>query len=278
MDAVKTKSPAEIKDPSVKDLGTFVAEKFKERNLAGVNSHAEPVTPRVSFYTKYGKRFIDICCGAVGLIVFFPVNLVLGLCTFFDVGRPIFFKQSRAGKDGKAFNLYKFRNMTNAKDEHGNLLPPSQRVTKFGQFVRKYSLDELLNFWSVFKGDMSIIGPRPLPMTFMDRYSDRHKMRHAVKPGLECPDLRADGHVRLYHEQFENDVWYAENISLKVDIQMIIGLFKMVFNRKERGDHAKVGGGEFLGYNDDGIATSMRRIPQEYIDEYEAYCKECEVL
>ena len=233
------------------------------------NEHSVPVHPRKSFYAKYIKRIIDLIIVIPVFLILLPINLIIGIVTFFDVGSPIFFKQKRTGKDGKPFNLVKFRNMTNDKDVFGNLLPPSQRVTKWGAFVRKYSLDELLNFWSILKGDMTIIGPRPLPSSFDERYSDRHKMRTVVKPGLECPSVDAKTSVRLYQEQFENDIWYVENISFVTDVKMIIALVKLVFNSKERGDHATVGGGDFVGYDDDGIAFSMRRIPQKYEEAYQ---------
>lgn len=239
----------------------------KNREIA--NKQSLPVKPKNSFYAKYVKRIIDLIIVIPVFIILLPVNLLIGVVTFFDVGTPVFFKQQRTGKDGKTFNLIKFRNMTNAKDEFGNLLPPNQRVTKWGAFVRKYSLDELLNFWSILKGDMTIIGPRPLPSSFDERYSDRHKMRTAVKPGLECPSLDSKTSVRLYQEQFENDIWYVEHISFITDIKMVIALILLVFNSKERDDHAKVGGGDFVGYDDNGIAFSMRRIPEKYEKAYQ---------
>ena len=134
--------------------------------------------------------------------------------------------------NGKTFTLVKFRNMTNATDENGNLLPANQRVTKMGEFVRKTSLDELMNFWSVFKGDMSLIGPRPLATNYTSRFSERHKRRDAVRPGLECPFLTPSDHKRTWTEQFENDIYYVENLSFKLDVRMVIALFKAVFDRK----------------------------------------------
>ncbi len=234
-----------------------------------VNEQSAPVHPKKSFYASYIKRLIDLIIVIPVFIILLPINLIIGVVTFFDVGVPIFFKQKRTGKDGKPFYLVKFRNMTNDKDEYGNLLPPSQRVTKWGAFVRKYSLDELLNFWSILKGDMTIIGPRPLPSSFGERYSERHKMRTAVRPGLECPSVDAKTSVRMYQEQFENDIWYVENISFLTDVKMVIALVKLLFNSRERGDHATVGGGDFVGYNDDGIAFSMRRIPEKYERAYQ---------
>lgn len=241
-----------------------IAKMARKDNLENVNKNSSEVVPKQGIYTKYIKRIIDLIIGIPCFLVTLPINLVIGIITFLDVGNPILFKQKRLGKNNKPFTLVKFRNMTNATDEEGNLLPAPQRTTKFGRFVRKTSLDELLNFWFVVKGDMSIIGPRPLPVAFLDRYSERHKMRTAIKPGLECPTIGSDGSTRLYQEQFENDIWYVENVSFLVDCKMVIALFKMVFNRRERADHAKVGGGSFVGYNKDGRAFSMRNIPEEY--------------
>lgn len=258
-------------EKKVEDKGSYIARIAAKDNLKRVNQTSKPVRPRQSLYLKYIKRVIDLAIAVPAFIILLPVNFVIGVITMFDVGFPIFFKQERSGKDGKHFYLVKFRNMTNAKDKNGNLLAPSERVTKFGAFVRKYSLDELLNFWSIIKGDMSLIGPRPLPSSFDERLSERHKMRTAVRPGLECPCINAGSHVRFYQEQFENDIWYVEHASFLVDCQMVISLFKMVFNTKERGDHAKVGGGDFIGYNDKGEAFSMRRIPQRYEQMYQHY-------
>ena len=251
------------------DKCSAIAKMAAEDNLEQVNLYSTPVHPRDSFYAKYIKRLLDLIIVIPIFIVLLPINFVIGIVTFFDVGIPIFFKQQRTGKDGKPFYLVKFRNMTNEKDEYGNLLPPSQRVTKWGAFVRKYSLDELLNFWSILKGDMTIIGPRPLPSSFDERYSNRHRMRTAVKPGLECPSVNSGSSVRLYQEQFENDIWYVENISFQTDIKMTIALMKLVFNSQERSDHASVGGGEFVGYDENGNAFSMRRIPEKYEKAYQ---------
>lgn len=237
-------------------------------NLEAVNRTSAAVLPRNTVYTRCVKRILDIAISFPLFVITLPINLILGIGTFIDVGFPILFKQERLGRRDKPFTLVKFRNMTNDTDEHGNLLPASERTTRFGKFVRKYSLDELLNFWFVLKGDMSIIGPRPLPVSFLSRYSDRHRMRTAVRPGLECPTIGSDGHVRLYQEQFENDVWYVENVSFAVDVRMVLALFGMVFNKRERADHAEVGGGYFVGYDRNGVAFSMRRIPAVYEDEF----------
>ncbi len=242
---------------------------LKEKYLEETNKESLEVHPANNIYSRVIKRFFDIAIASVALTVMFPFNLVFGICTFFDVGSPIFFKQTRSGKDGKPFTLVKFRNMNEKKDEDGKLLPPSQRVTKFGKFMRKYSLDELLNFWSVLKGDMSIIGPRPLPVTFTERMSERHKQRGKVRPGLECPRiLKGDPDICQYQNQFENDIWYVEHVSFITDIRMLILLVKLTLNTKKRSQNAE-GRGYFAGYDRRKIATSLNRFKREYPDEWE---------
>ena len=162
--------------------------------------------------------------------------------------------------------LIKFRNMRNTTDEKGELLPPAQRVTKFGKFVRKTSLDELLNFWSILKGDMSLIGPRPLVPEYTHRYNKRHKQRLAVRPGLECPPRELNNRVWTWQEQFENDVWYVENVSFLTDCKMIVNLIRFALDRKSANARAMAERGTFMGYDLDGIAINLDGVPQEYID------------
>lgn len=246
-----------------------MAEMLRVKNLAHANEIADEVNPKVSFYSRYGKRVIDIVLSAGACALLAPVNLAFAACTFADVGRPIVFKQSRCGLNGKEFVLVKFRNMNNATDEDGKLLPAAERVTEFGRFMRKYSFDELLNFWSVLKGDMSIIGPRPLPVFFHDRMSERHKMRTAVRPGLECPRVihLDEDDLCQYHIQFENDIWYVENISLKTDAKMVLMLIGMVFDFGNRDHRAKGNAASyFVGYDEEGHALSMNTARQMYPD------------
>lgn len=201
-------------------------------------------------YVRYIKRILDIIFSLFALILLLPVNLIIGVCTYIDVGRPIFFRQARSGKDAVDFYIIKFRNMTNEKDEKGNLLPPSKRVTTFGKFVRRTSLDELLNFWSILKGDMSLIGPRPLLPIYVSRYTQRQRLRLAVRPGLECPSTINRGHPRSWEEQFEDEVWYVENISFVTDCKMIFRLIQMVFNRKDTARRGNAQRMEFMGTKD----------------------------
>lgn len=237
-----------------------VANYLHEKYLEHTNAISAPVHPKNTFYTRHGKRILDIMISLPAFIILLPLNAILGVCTFFDVGVPIFFRQTRVGKDEKEFVLVKFRNMNNKKDRDGRLLPPSQRVTKFGKIVRKLSLDELLNFWSVLKGDMSIIGPRPQPIFLYERMSDRHKMRTAVRPGLECPRVIELDYVDTcrYQRTFENDIWYVENVSFLQDLRLLFLLIKMVFSLGKRSEQAAGEGvSYFVGYDSDGHAMSM---------------------
>lgn len=242
-----------------------VAELLAKDRLPIINEGLEDVVPSNTLYARYGKRFIDIIVSGLALIVCIPVNLIVGTITYFDVGRPIFFKQVRTGKDAKPFVILKFRNMRNTTDERGELLPASQRVTKFGKFVRLTSIDELWNFWSIFKGDMSVLGPRPLVPEYVVRYNKRHKMRLAVRPGLECPPRQLGGSW-TWADQFDNDVWYVENLSFKTDCMMFINLIKFTFDRKSSAVRANAKRGIFMGYDFDGNSIGLDEVPQSYID------------
>lgn len=242
-----------------------IAKWLAEDHLPAINSMQTPVCPRQSIYSKYIKRLIDILVALLALVITLPINILLGIITFFDVGKPIFFKQKRLGLHGETFEIIKFRNMKNTTDERGELLPPSERVTRWGKFVRKSSLDELLNFWSILKGDMSIIGPRPLLPEHYSRFSDRHKARFFVRPGLECPPREKLDHVWTWQEQFENDVWYVEHVSFKTDLHMFIRLIQFALDRKSTTARANVKRGIFMGYDKNGIAINLNEVPDKYI-------------
>ena len=230
-----------------------------------VSIPVESIAVKRSFYAKYGKRLLDIIVGGTAFLIALPINLIIGIVTFFDVGRPIFFSQERIGKDGKPFKLTKFRNMTNETNEDGILLPPEQRITKWGSFVRKTSLDELLNLWNVVKGDMSIIGPRPLTRKYYERFNDYHQQRHMIRPGLECPFHDKKCAKLGWQGRFDNDVWYVENVSFSTDIKMFFYLIKKVLSKKERAESASGQTGEFIGYSPDGTVMNEFNIPRKYL-------------
>lgn len=237
------------------------AQYLRERNLVYVNSTSQEVHSRDTIYTRYMKRVLDILIAFPAVVILLPINMLFAVCTYFDVGHPIFFRQTRVGKDEKRFVIIKFRNMNEKKDADGKMLPPSQRVTKFGYFMRKFSLDELLNFWSVLKGDMSIIGPRPMPVFLHERLSDRHRMRTAVRPGLECPRvIHIENEEQFkYQRTYENDIWYVEHVSFLLDVKMLFMLVRMVFSFKKRNNQAAGQGvSYFVGYSDNGYALGMR--------------------
>lgn len=243
-----------------------IADWLAEERLDKVNVLCEHVSYKETFYSKYLKRAIDILISLIALLLVLPVNLVIGIITFFDVGSPIFFMQERIGRNGRAFKIVKFRNMKETRDKNGELLPPDQRVTKWGKFVRRTSLDELLNFYSVLKGDMSLIGPRPLPPEYLHRYNVRHKMRLAVRPGLECPPKNRLDHVRTWQERFENDLWYVEHVSFITDCRVLIRLVQFALNRNNTHARAESTGGTFMGYDDNGVAIDLDHVPEEFID------------
>jgi Sugar transferases involved in lipopolysaccharide synthesis len=245
-----------------------IAEYIKRDNLDAVNKAVGEVHVKDTFYTRYGKRALDIVLSLIAFIITSPINLVIAVVTFIDVGRPIFFKQTRIGMNGKKFIIYKFRNMTNDTDDHGELLPPSQRVTKWGKFVRKTSLDELLNFISILKGDMTIIGPRPLLDYYVGRLNDRHKMMYAVRPGLECPTLHKVGHALSWQERLDNYVWYLENCSLVTDIKLMTRIVELAFDRKATAKREKATNGGIMGYDVNGNVISTMAVPESFVDEF----------
>lgn len=245
-----------------------IAGYIKRDNLSAVNQKIQPVHVKENFYTRYGKRLVDIVVALFVLILTAPINLLIAIVTFFDVGSPILFKQQRIGKDQKKFILYKFRNMTNDTDVNGELLPPSERVTKWGGFVRKTSLDELLNFVSILNGSMSLIGPRPLLDYYAERLNDRHKMMYAVRPGLECPTLKKLDHPLSWQERLDNYVWYVENCSLSIDIKLAFRIVQMAFDKKCVALRASANHGGLMGYDLDGNVIYTKAVPDQFIEEF----------
>ncbi len=178
-------------------------------------------------YTRTGKRTLDIFLSGLAIICLSPLLMLVYVLELHFHGKPAIYKTRRPGKDGKIFELYKFRSMTNERDKKGLLLPESQRLTKFGIFLRKTSLDELAGLFNVLKGDMSIIGPRPLLIEYLPLYNERHSKRHLVKPGLACVRIMpSESKTWTWGEQFENDIWYIEHLSFITDLKMVFAVFK----------------------------------------------------
>ena len=194
-------------------------------------------TPKNSLYSRYIKRGLDIFLSGMAILALSPVLLVIIILELIYHGRPIFYVDKRPGKDGKIFGLYKFRSMTNACDEDGNLLHPSLRITKFGRFLRRTSLDELAGLFNVFNGTISIIGPRPLMVDYLPLYNERHRYRHAVRPGLACWNLNGGDDLTAeawtWNTQFESDIYYVENVSFWLDVRMVFKTIKVLFAKNE---------------------------------------------
>lgn len=183
-------------------------------------------------YAKYIKRILDLILSLMALILLMPLMLIIGILVAINLGNPIIFKQKRPGKDEKIFTLYKFRTMTDEKDEKGKLLPDSQRLTKFGKFLRSTSLDELPELINILKGDMSIVGPRPLLVEYLKLYNEEQKHRHDVRPGLTGLAQTSGRNAITWEEKFEKDIEYVHNISFIGDVKIIIKTAIKVFKRE----------------------------------------------
>lgn len=178
-----------------------------------------------TIYTVLLKRLLDILLSGVAIIIMSPVLLILCVLELIFHGWPIVYVQERPGLNGKIFKMYKFRSMTNETNDEGVLLPGEQRVTKFGKFIRRFSLDELPELFCIFMGKMSIIGPRALLPEYLKYYTPRHMMRHAVRPGFACVPLKPIK-TWTWNDQFENDIFYVENISFMLDLKMVFAVVR----------------------------------------------------
>ena len=167
------------------------------------------------------KNISDAIVSILGLLILSPVLLLVGFIVFFNLGFPIFFKQKRPGLKGISFEFYKFRTMSNEKDKTGNLLDDKDRLTSFGKFLRKTSLDELPSLWNVLKGDMSLVGPRPLLMEYLPLYSKEQMRRHEVKPGITGWAQINGRNTISWDEKFKLDVWYVDNQSIWLDTKIL---------------------------------------------------------
>lgn len=241
-----------------------IAEYLYEKNLERVNSLAFNVAAsKKAFYSTYLKRLIDLVISLSLCVILFPLFIFGFLGTWFTIGHPIIFKQTRMGKNLIPFVMYKFRSMTNTVDKNGKMIPMEKRVTSFGKLLRETSIDELPQLINIIRGDMSLIGPRALPMFYYERMSKKHKMRTLVKPGLECPfsfipNLEGgDEEDYQFQIKYENDIKYVESISFKYDIKMLVLLIKLTFSKKDREIHA-IQGTNFVGYDKKGRAVSLR--------------------
>lgn len=188
------------------------------------------------FYNPFFKRVCDIVCALAVFIFLWPLYLVVAILVKTKLGSPVYFKQVRPGKDGKLFTMYKFRSMTDAKDENGNLLPDGERLTKFGKWLRKTSLDEMPEAINILKGEMSVIGPRPLLVKDYVFFSDEVKRRQNVKPGLSGLAQINGRNGISWEEKFKFDLKYIEHVSLGKDIKIVLSTIFKAFVKKENID------------------------------------------
>lgn len=202
---------------------------------------------KVGVYEKYFKRPLDIVCSGLALIVLSPVMGVTAIFVRKNLGSPVLFSQDRPGKGEKIFRIFKFRTMNDATDSNGNLLPDSERLTKFGSFLRSTSIDELPELWNILRGDMSVVGPRPLLVRYLPRYNERHRHRHDVRPGLTGYAQAHGRNAVSWEDKFEMDVYYTENLSFWMDVSIILQTVKSVLLREGISSETSATMEEFMG-------------------------------
>lgn len=184
-----------------------------------------------TFYDKYIKRSIDFIIALMAIVLVSPILLIIALLVKTKLGSPILFKQERPGLDSEVFTMYKFRTMTDTRNENGELLSDELRLTKFGKMLRATSLDELPELLNILKGDMSIVGPRPLLVRYLPLYNEEQMLRHAVKPGI-TGYAQVNGRNSIsWEEKFKLDIYYVRNISFILDIKIILNTVGTVFKR-----------------------------------------------
>lgn len=198
-------------------------------------------------YEKYVKRILDIFCCITALVLIGWVMIILAVIVRVKHGSPVLFTQDRPGLNGKVFKLYKFRSMTNEKDENGELLPNEKRLTSFGRKLRSTSLDELPEIFNILKGDMSIVGPRPLLVKYLPRYNEEQKHRHDVRPGLTGHAQVNGRNAITWEEKFKLDVDYVNRITFRRDVSIIIKTFMNVIRREGINAAADMTMSEFMG-------------------------------
>lgn len=184
---------------------------------------------KLGFYAKYIKRIFDICISGAALLILSPVLLVIAILVRINMGSPVIFKQQRPGRNEKIFNCYKFRTMTDARDENGELLEEAKRLTKFGLLLRKTSLDELPELVNLFKGDMSLIGPRPLLVKYLPYYLGEEHLRHFVRPGMTgWAQVNGRNYIK-WDQRFAKDVEYVKNLTFGMDVKIFFMTIKSIF-------------------------------------------------
>ena len=203
-----------------------------------------------SFYRHLGKRLSDLSLTITALIFCLPLIALIAILVLIDLGSPVFFRQRRPGLYGQPFILLKFHTMNNARDVQGNLLPDKDRLTRLGKLLRSTSLDELPELFNVLKGDMSLVGPRPLLMQYLTRYSSEQARRHEVKPGMTGWAQVNGRNALTWEQKFEHDVWYVDHQSLSLDMKILAHTLLKIIKREGINQPGQATAEEFLGTMD----------------------------
>lgn len=207
--------------------------------------------PRQTMYRKCIKRLIDIFLSGIGIIILSPVFLIVAVLVKSKLGSPVIYKQQRPGYQEKIFNIYKFRSMTEERDENGELLSDELRMGKFGKKLRSTSLDELPQLWNIFKGDMSIIGPRPLLVSYLELYSKEQHRRHNVRPGLFGLAGVNGRNAQSWESKFRYDLEYVDNLSFRLDLEIFFRCIKTVLSHKGVSEDGTVTASRFTGMEEE---------------------------
>lgn len=183
-------------------------------------------------YRKYVKRFLDIILAIIAIVITLPIFLLTGILVLIFLGKPAIFRQKRPGKDEKIFTMYKFRTMTKGKNHNGEMLPDELRLTKFGKFLRKTSLDEIPEFINILKGDMSFVGPRPLLIEYLPYYKKEEHHRHDVRPGLTGLAQASGRNLLNWNDRFKKDIEYVNDITFINDLKIVLKTFYTVIKKE----------------------------------------------
>jgi lipopolysaccharide/colanic/teichoic acid biosynthesis glycosyltransferase len=205
----------------------------------------------VTLYRRIGKRALDLGLAVPALLILAPLGLAVGALIRMKLGSPVLFRQQRPGKNDRLFELIKFRTMTDSCGPDGELLPDENRLTPFGLRLRRMSLDELPTLWNVARGDMSLVGPRPLLVQYLDRYTPKQRRRHDVAPGITGWAQIHGRNAISWEEKFELDVWYVENVSLRTDLGIILRTALQVLGQRGISAEGHATMPEFMGTNNE---------------------------
>ena len=205
----------------------------------------------MSFYRRIGKRALDLSLTVPALLVLAPVGAAVGALARMKLGAPVLFRQDRPGRDDEIFELIKFRTMSTERDSTGELLPDDRRLTSFGKALRGASLDELPTLWNVVRGDMSLVGPRPLLVQYLDRYTPEQRRRHEVRPGITGWAQINGRNTLTWDEKFDFDLWYVENVSLRTDLAILFRTVAQVLGQSGISAEGHATMPEFMGSDDE---------------------------